>query len=363
MLTSNEHIWTVIMAGGLGSRFWPVSGVDCPKQFIDVIGVGRSMLQLTFERFERLCLREHIVIVTGEQYVDRVHEQIPDLKPWQVLGEPLRRNTAPCIAYAASVISRIDPEATVIVSPSDHAIFRQERFFADIQQAVDTVQEHHWIITLGIQPVRPDTSYGYIQFLEKPSAPEVPNLHKAVTFTEKPPVELARQFINSGEFFWNAGILIWQLQVLRASYYEFLPQMADAIFSLDIDTPREVLQNVYSQCEAISVDNGIMEKVDYVHVLSASFGWSDVETWDSLYGVFRHDKTGNAVVNGEVLAYDTHDCVVVVPGNKTVVLEGLNGYIVAATDDTLMVCRRKSEDKIFKFASDVELKKLMKDNK
>ena len=357
-----NHLWCIIMAGGLGSRFWPVSGVDCPKQFIDVIGIGRSMLQLTFDRFTKLCPREHIVIVTGEQYVDRVHEQVPDLKPWQVLGEPLRRNTAPCIAYAASVIGRMDPEATIVVSPSDHAIFRQERFLSDLQQAVDTVQEHHWIITLGIQPTRPDTSYGYIQFLEKPSTQEADNLHKVVTFTEKPPVELARQFISSGEFLWNAGILVWQLQVLRASYYQFIPQTADAIFSLGLDTPRDRLNEVYSQCEAISVDNAIMEKADYVHVLEASFGWSDVETWDSLYDVFRHDKSGNAVVNGDVLAYDTHNCVVVVPGEKTVVLDGLDGYIVAASDDTLMICRRSNEEKIFKFASDVELKKLI-DNK
>ena len=358
-MSGNEHVWTIVMAGGLGSRFWPVSGVDCPKQFIDVIGIGRSMLQLTFERFERICPRDHIVIVTGEQYIARVHEQVPDLKPWQVLGEPLRRNTAPCIAYAASVIGRIDPEATVIVSPSDHAIFHQDRFLADMQQALATVQEHHWIITLGIQPVRPDTSYGYIQFNEKPSTPEADNLHKAVTFTEKPPLDMARQFIASGEFLWNAGILVWQLQVLRAAYYQFLPQMADALFSLDIYTPRERLKEVYSQCEAISVDNGIMEKSDCVHVLDASFGWSDVETWDSLYGVFRHDKAGNAVVNGNVLAYNTTNCVIAVPGGRTVVLDGLDGYIVAANDDTLMVCRRQNEDMVFRFASDVELKKLI----
>ena len=357
-----SHTWCIIMAGGLGSRFWPVSVVDCPKQFIDVIGVGRSMLQLTFERFAKLCPREHIIVVTGEQYVGRVHEQVPGLLPYQVLGEPLRRNTAPCIAYAASVIARQDPEATIIVSPSDHAIFRQECFINDLRQAVKTVQDHEWIITLGAQPVRPDTSYGYIQFREQPSLPEAHNLHEVVTFTEKPPVEMARQFIASGEFFWNAGILVWRLPVLRKAYETYLPAIADSVFKLTLDTNHSTLEQVYSQCEAISVDHGIMEKASNVHVLAASFGWSDVETWESLYDVFRHDNAGNAVVNGDVFAYDTRNCVVVVPGNKTVVLEGLDGYIVAASDDTMLVCRRKSEDMIFKFANDVELKKLI-DNK
>ena len=346
------------MAGGLGSRFWPVSGVDCPKQFIDVIGVGRSMLQLTFERFERICPREHIIVVTGDSYVDRVCQQVPGLQPWQVLGEPLRRNTAPCIAYAASVIAHLDPEATIIVSPSDHAVFRRDRFVADLMQAVETVQQHDWIITLGVQPVKPDTSYGYIQFREKPSLPEANNLHEVVTFTEKPPVEIACQFIASGEFFWNAGILVWKLSVLHQCYETLLPAIAASFFNLHADTPREELERVYSQSETISIDHGIMERVGNVHVLEASFGWSDVETWDSLYGVFRHDKDENAIVNGNVLTYDTHNCVVAVPEGTNAVLEGLDGYIVASSSDTLLVCRRQSEDQLFKFASDVELSKI-----
>lgn len=347
------------MAGGLGSRFWPISTTDSPKQFIDAMGTGESLLQFTFNRFVQICPRENIIIVTGEQYVERVHEQIPDLEPWQVLSEPLRRNTAPCIAYAASVIAQRDPQATIIVSPSDHAVFRRERFCADMQQAVETVQTHDWIITLGAQPVKPDTSYGYIQFHEEPSLPNAHNLHKVVTFTEKPPVEMARQFIASGEFFWNAGIFVWTLPVLREAYAKYLPAIAESFFSLSMDTPQEELERVYSQCESISVDHGIMEKAENVHVMAASFGWSDVETWDSLHGVFRHDRYGNAVVNGELFAYDTRNCVVVVPGGKTVVLEGLDDYIVAASDTTLLICRRKNEDKIFKFASDVELKKLI----
>ena len=351
--------WTIIMAGGLGSRFWPISTTDSPKQFIDAMGTGVSMLQFTFNRFAQICPRENIIVVTGEQYVKRVHEQIPGLEHYQVLSEPLRRNTAPCIAYAASVISHLDPEATVIVSPSDHAVFRSERFRADMQQAVETVQQHKWIITLGAQPVKPDTSYGYIQFLEKPSLPNAHNLHKVVTFTEKPPVEMARQFIASGEFFWNAGILVWKLSVLREAYKEHLPQVADAFFGIGLTTPWEELERVYSQSEAVSVDNGIMEKADNVHVLAASFGWSDVETWDSLYDVYRHDQNGNAVVCGNALTYDSHNNLVLVSEDKNVILEGLDGYIVAAGADTLMICRRKSEDMVFRFSSDIELKKLI----
>ena len=361
----NKHTWCIIMAGGLGSRFWPISRTDNPKQFIDVTGVGQSMLQLTFQRFEKICPKQNIVIVTGEQYVDREREQVPGLLPYQVLAEPLRRNTAPCVAYAAAVIGQIDPQATLIVSPSDHAIFNENKFFADIQQAVQTVALRPWIITLGAQPVRPDTSYGYIQFNEKPSLPRALNLHKVITFTEKPPLEMARQFIASGEFFWNAGIFVWQLSVLRKAYEEHLPAIADSFFSLGLATPWEELEKVYSQCEAISIDNGIMEKAGNVHVLSASFGWSDVETWDSLYSVAHHDSNGNAVFSRNIFTYNTKNTLIVTPQdeNKTIVLEGLDGYIVAANHDTIMVCRRKNEEMVFRFASDVELKKVMKEKK
>lgn len=357
----NQHLWCIIMAGGLGSRFWPISQTDNPKQFIDVMGVGQSMLQLTFNRMLKVCLRQNIIIVTGEQYADRVREQLPGLMPYQVMAEPLRRNTAPCVAYAAAVASQIDPEATIIVSPADHAIFHEDKFVADIQQAVQTVAEHDWIITLGAQPVRPDTSYGYIQFHDEPSLPSAHNLHKVVTFTEKPPIDMARQFIASGEFYWNAGIFVWTLPVLRKAYEEFLPQMAESFFSLGLGTPWSELERVYSQCETISIDNGIMEKASNVHVLSASFGWSDVETWDSLYDVSQRDGQGNAIVSGNVFTYDTRNCLVVMPtdNTKTIVLEGLDGYIVAASDDTLMVCRRQNEEQVFRFASDIELKKMI----
>lgn len=358
-MTNNRHTWVIVMAGGIGSRFWPVSRTDNPKQFIDVMGNGQSMLQMTISRFERICPRQNIVIVTGEQYVDRVREQVPGLLPYQVLAEPLRRNTAPCVAYAVAVISQIDPDATIVVSPSDHAIFNEDKFVADIKQAVQTVAQTEWIIILGAQPTRPDTGYGYIQFTDEPSLLGVTNLHKVVTFTEKPPVEMARQFISSGEFFWNAGIFVWRLPVLRAAYEQHLPSVAENFFALGLGTPWQELERVYSQCESISVDNGIMEKADNVHVLAASFGWSDVETWDTLYGVAPHDDNDNAVAGGDLFAYNTRNCMVSVPNGKTVVIDGLDGYIVAEGEGTLLICRRKNEDRIFKYSSDVDLKRLM----
>ncbi|MBP5677642.1 MAG: mannose-1-phosphate guanylyltransferase [Bacteroidales bacterium] len=360
-MTQNKHIWCIIMAGGLGSRFWPISSTDNPKQFIDVLGIEQSMLQLTFHRFEKICPKQNIVIVTGEQYADRVREQLPGLMPYQVLSEPLRRNTAPCVAYAASVINQIDPEAVIVVTPSDHAVFNEDKFILDIQQSVETVAEHDWIIILGAQPTRPDTSYGYIQFRDNAALPDAANLHEVVTFTEKPPVEMARQMIASGEFFWNAGIFVWRLPVLQAAYRKYLPAVADNFFTLGLTTPWEELERVYSQCEAVSVDNGIMEKADNVHVMAASFGWSDVETWDSLYDVSPRDKDGNAIQGGNVFTYDTRNCLIAMPNDKskTVVLEGLDGYIVAANEDTLMICRRKNEEMIFRFSNDVELKRLI----
>ena len=354
--------WVVIMAGGLGSRFWPISRTDKPKQFLDVMGVGLSMLQLTFQRFSKVCPRENIIVVTGEQFVDRVREQLPDLAPYQVLGEPLRRNTAPCIAYAAAMIHNMDHDATIVVSPSDHAIFHEDLFLSDLRQAIDTAAHHDWIITLGAQPSRPDTSYGYIQFDHKTSLPSSPNMHPVVTFTEKPPVEMARQFIASGEFLWNTGLLVWRLPVLTAAFNEHLPAVAEAFRHVTAETPYESLEQIYSLCDAVSVDNGIMEKAANVHVLEAAFGWSDVETWGTLYDVAQHDGNGNATIRGELMAYNSHDCLVVMPPDSkmTVVLEGLDGYIVAAGSDTLMVCRRNNEDMVFKFASDIELKHLMK---
>ena len=348
------------MAGGYGSRFWPICKANNPKQFIDILGNGQSMLQATFQRFENICPRENIIIVTGELYADRVRQQIKGLASYQVLSEPTRRNTAPCIAYAASVIYHLNPKANIIVTPSDHAIFGQENFERDINQALALTEKSDHIVTIGVRPTNPNTKYGYIQFAEEPAFPKADNIHKIITFTEKPPVEMARQFIATGEFFWNAGIFIWRLSTLRRAYRTYLPNIAKSYFSLRSDTPAIEVDRIYSLSEAISVDFGIMEHADNVYVLEASFGWSDVESWDSLYDTCRRDSDGNSLISGNVFAYDVHNTIVHLPSNRTVILQGLADYIVAGDENTLLVCRRDQEERLAKFASDVELAELTK---
>lgn len=348
------------MAGGYGSRFWPICKANNPKQFIDILGNGQSMLQATFQRFENICPRENIIIVTGELYADRVRQQIKGLASYQVLSEPTRRNTAPCIAYAASVIYHLNPKANIIVTPSDHAIFGQENFERDINQALALTEKSDHIVTIGVRPTNPNTKYGYIQFAEEPAFPKADNIHKIITFTEKPPVEMARQFIATGEFFWNAGIFIWRLSTLRRAYRTYLPNIAKSYFSLRSDTPAIEVDRIYSLSEAISVDFGIMEHADNVYVLEASFGWSDVESWDSLYDTCRRDSDGNSLISGNVFAYDVHNTIVHLPSNRTVILQGLDNYIVAGDENTLLVCRRDQEERLAKFASDVELAELTK---
>lgn len=354
----NENNYCIIMAGGYGSRFWPICKSNNPKQFLDILGTGQSMLQSTFSRFERICPRENIIIVTGELYADRVREQIKGLKCYQVLSEPTRRNTAPCIAYAASIIYARNPKANIIVTPSDHAIFGQDYFEQDMEQALALTEKNDIIITIGVRPTNPNTKYGYIQFAEEPALPKTENLHKVVTFTEKPPVEMARQFISTGEFFWNAGIFVWRLSTLRKAYRTYLPNIAKNFFTLTTETPAADLDSTYALSEAISVDFGIMEQADNVYVMEAGFEWSDVESWSSLYNICEHDDLNNGIVSGHAFTYDTKNTLVHVPANKNVIIQGLDNYIVAADDNTILICPRDREELIVKFASDVELAEL-----
>ena len=358
----DNNTFCIIMAGGTGSRFWPMSQVDNPKQFIDILNIGQSMLQTTFHRFEAVCPTENIFVVTGREYVGHVLEQLPMLHPSQVIGEPIRRNTAPCIAYAASLISDINPDANIIVSPSDHAVFGPSNFNADIQQALAITNSHDCILTLGVRPTLPITSYGYIQFAEEPVRPDAPRLHRVVTFTEKPPLDVAKAFIATGEFFWNSGIFVWRLPVLKQAYRQHLPTLAESFFSLSKDTPQADVEYAYSQSEAISVDFGIMEKATNVFVLETSFRWSDVESWDTLYNTLPSDNNGNCIVSGNVFPYDVSNTIVHVPADLTLVLQGLDGYIVAGNEHSLLVCPRSQEERIAKFASDVELAALDKAN-
>lgn len=351
--------YCIIMAGGPGSRFWPVTQNDAPKQFLDIMGTGKSMLQTTVERFEKICPRDNIIIVTGTKFVERVHEQIPGLKPYQVLGEPYRRNTAPCIAYAAAVIRYMNPNANVVVTPSDHAIFGEEAFVDDLNHALAITAEHDYILTLGVRPTNPNSKYGYIQFDENSHHEASQRMHKVVTFTEKPPIEMARQFLATGEFFWNAGIFVWSMPTLTKAYQDYLPSLADAFKSINEQTATEDIHRIYSLCETISVDFGIMEKAENVHVLETSFGWSDVESWDLLYNTCDKDKDDNAFVSGNVFAYDVRNTVVHIPQGRNIVLQGLDGYIVAGNEKTLLICPRDQEEKIVKYASDVELAEVL----
>ena len=348
------------MAGGFGSRFWPLCSPSKPKQFIDLIGCGESMLQNTFRRFEAVCPRENIIIVTTKVHEAQVRRQIPDLLDYQVLCEPFRRNTAPCIAYAASVIGEINPNANVVVTPSDHAVFGTEEFERNINDAITMVDSHDWIVTLGARPVNPNIKYGYIQFREAGIRGISSKMHKVITFVEKPPFDMACQFINSGEFLWNAGIFVWRLPVLKEAFRQHLPQIADTFFGLTMDTPLKQLKEVYTNAETISVDYGIIEKADNVYVLEAEFGWSDVETWDSLYMAKPKDNDGNAIASGHVLTYDTHNCIVHLNPDKYAVIQGLEDYIVAAGADTLLICRRDQQEQLMKFNSDIELLKTKK---
>ena len=348
------------MAGGFGSRFWPLCSVSKPKQFIDLMGTDESMLQSTFRRFETVCPRENIIIVTTKAHEAQVRKQIPDLLDYQVLCEPFRRNTAPCIAYAASVINEINPNANVVVTPSDHAVFGDEEFCRNIGDAIKMVDSHDWIVTLGARPVNPNIKYGYIQFRESGIRGTESKIHKVITFVEKPPFDMACQFIASGEFLWNAGIFIWRLPVLMDAFRKHLPQIADKFFGLTLDTPAKQLKDVYTQAQSISVDYGIIEKADNVYVLEAEFGWSDVETRDSLYMAKPKDADGNAVASGHVLTYDTKNCMIHLNPDKYAVVQGLDGYIIAAGADTLLICRKDQEDQLMKFNSDIELMKSKK---
>lgn len=344
------------MAGGTGSRFWPVASTLRPKQFIDIMGTGESMLQATFRRMEGVVPRENIIIVTSANDAGTVRDQLPGLDTFQVLGEPMRRGTGPCIAYAAARIAARSPHANIIVTPSDHAIFGRDAYTSDLQQALDTASGSKRIVTIGAQPTEPNTKYGYIQYTTDQSDTETPRLHKVVTFTEKPPLEMARKFIATGEFLWNTGIIATRLDTLLEAYRRHLPAVHNLFFDRRAQQSDE---KRYSTCEAVSIDRGILEKADNVHVLAATFAWSDVETWDSLFDTCPKNTDNNVILGGKVFTYDVHNTIIHMPDTAhTLVVDGLDGYIVAASEETLMICRRERGDQILKFRSDVRIQKL-----
>lgn len=349
------------MAGGVGARFWPMSKTSRPKQFIDILGVGKTLIQLTFERFTNICPPENILVVTNEIYKNLVLEQLPELSDNQVLCEPSRRNTAPCVAYANYKIKEVNPNAIVVVAPSDHIIMKEDEFVRNIKTAIKAASENSWLLTLGIKPSRPDTGYGYIQFMEDNAyANDIP-LHKVKTFTEKPNLEIAKSFLASGDFLWNSGIFIWSLNSIMDAFVELLPDV-DCLFEKGAGIyntlgERKFIAETYAVCKNISIDYGIMEKAKNVYTLAVDFGWSDLGTWGSLYTIREKDDNKNAIVGNNVMLYNTKNCIVNVPNNKLVVLQGLDNYIVVEEDNALLVCRKEDEQHIRQFVADVKIEK------
>ena len=356
-----DNNYCIIMAGGTGSRFWPLSRLAKPKQFLDILGTGRTFLQQTYDRFSKIIPDKNFVVVTNAKYKNLVLEQLPKLKEDQVLLEPLRRNTAPCIAYATYKIKSKNPNATLIVAPSDHVILKEEEFINQIKNGLAFAKENDALLTLGIKPCRPETAYGYIQVQKKVDFKELDNLHKVKVFAEKPDIQMAKLFVESGEFFWNSGIFIWSLPVIVDAYNLHLPDVS-LLFEKGMklyNTNDEVhfINKIYSELQSISVDYGIMEKASNVFVLTADFGWSDLGNWGTLYENRKKDEDGNVISGDNILIYNTKNCIINISGEKVAVLQGLDGYIVAESNDTLMICRKEDEQQIKKFVTDVRIKK------
>lgn len=350
----NKNLYVVLMAGGVGVRFWPYSRNSRPKQFLDVLGSGRTLLQSTVDRLAPLCPPENIFIITHEEHVPLVRNQLPQLPDSQVLAEPMRKNTAPCIAYASYKIRKRNPEAVVIVSPADHLIQKEEEFRQTLQRAVEKAREQDKLITLGIQPNRPETGYGYIQYIPSKSL-----LKKVKTFTEKPELSLAKTFLQSGEFVWNSGIFIWGVRAIHESLQVHLPELAevfsDAEPSLDTLSEGEAIRKAYGQCKSISVDYGIMEKASNVYVILGDFTWSDLGSWGSLHDVSGKDENNNAV-NANALVYDSRNCVIRGSKDRLVVVQGLNGYLVGEFGDVVIVCEKDREELFRRMVNDLKSK-------
>ena len=359
-MVNNKDVFVAIMAGGIGSRFWPYSRVHRPKQFLDVLNIGKTLIQLTFERFEKICPKENIYIVTNEDYIDLVKEQLAGIEDDQILAEPVRRNTAPCISYVSQKIYKKNPTAKIIVTPSDHLILRESEFEKSIARALAFIDKNDVLLTMGIKPIRPDTGYGYIQHEEE----NLDGVFKVKAFTEKPEKELAKAFIKSGEFLWNSGTFIWSAKAINKAIKEFLPEVHEAIAGVAeyFFTPEETkaIHSAYTQCTSVSIDYGVMEKASNTYVLPADFGWSDIGTWASLYDVYEKDYLQNAVQGNQVQIYDGSDNMIVAPKNKLVVINGLKDYCVIDTKDVLMIFKKDREQEVKKITADLKAKKLDK---
>ena len=351
----NNKIYVAIIAGGIGSRFWPKSRVEYPKQFLDILNTGKTLIQSTVDRFLQFVPKENIFIVTSADYTSIVEEQLPCLSKENIVSEPSRKNTAPCIAYISFKILKNDPEANLIVAPADHLILDTATFEQTCAKAIDFVEHQDALVTLGIKPTYPNTGYGYIQH-ETETSQE--NIFKVKTFTEKPNIDLAKTFLLSGDFLWNAGIFIWKVNTILRMFEKHQPEMYE-IFSQEKDkynTPeeKEAIERIYPLCSSISIDYAIMEKADNVYVIPSSFGWSDLGTWASAYDNLEKDYLGNAVAGDRVMVIDSTQCMISAPHNKLMVLQGLDDFIVVDTDDVLLICKKEKEQEIKEYVAEVK---------
>ena len=354
MSVISNHL--VIMAGGVGSRFWPMSTAECPKQFIDVLGVGKTLLQLTVERFGSLIKPENVWVVTNQKYADTVAEQLPDMPRNHILCEPCRRNTAPCIAYVSWRIKAMDPKANIVVTPSDHVVMNVQEFQRVIKDCMKFTTDTDAIVTLGMKPNRPETGYGYIQANLARQSLRNKEIFRVDTFREKPDLETARQYIQKPNFFWNAGIFIWNVHTIVNAFRMYQPSLARIFESMlpvyGTDKEQDTINERFPECENISVDYAIMEKADEIFVCPADFGWSDLGTWGSLHQQTHKDLYGNALIGPGITMYESHNCIVHTTQEKQVVVQGLDGYIVAENNDTLLICKLSEEQRIKQFSGE-----------
>lgn len=353
----SNQTYVVIMAGGVGSRFWPYSRNNNPKQFLDVLGTGKSLLQMTYDRFLQTAGKDNILVVTNQQYAELVKQQLPDLQADHILLEPSRKNTAPCIGYACYKIHKRDPDATVVITPADHAIFNEDRFRETLNEAIRVAQTDGNLVTIGIKPTKPETGYGYIQFSEE----TLGGARRVKTFTEKPQLEWALKFLESGDFVWNAGIFIWRTSSIIREFENSLPEMAEAFADCSdhyyTGEEQQHVNKAYSQCRSVSIDYGIMEKAGNVYVVLGDFAWSDLGSWGSLYENLKKEDGENVVLQADLLAYESKNNIIKTDSGKLVIIQDLEGYLVADFHDVLMICRKDQEAKFREFVNDVKNKK------
>ncbi|MEO9144096.1 MAG: sugar phosphate nucleotidyltransferase [Ginsengibacter sp.] len=353
-----ENNYVAIMAGGIGSRFWPVSRVDYPKQFLDILNTGRTLIQATFDRFAQYIPLENIFIVTSIQYKEIVAEQLPLINPDNIVCEPSRKNTAPCIAYISYKLQQLNPRSNLICAPADHLILDDTAYVKTSFEALEFTEKNNALLTLGIKPYQPNTGYGYIQY-EQHAVND--NIYKVKTFTEKPDLELAKTFIASGDFLWNAGIFVWKTKSIISAFEKYLPEIHE-IFDgakLAMNTPKEkeAIELIYPLCVNISIDYGIIEKADNVYVIPSTFGWSDLGTWGSAYENIEKDDNSNAIAGENIILFDSTKNIVHSASDKLILLQGLEDFIVVDTKDALLICKKEKEQSIKEYLAEIKRNK------